>query len=80
MSHTLNLKKLKFLVYGLGSTGISVIKYFKRKKISDFSVWDDNLKLRKKIQIKKYFKFKKYFGKCRFYCFKSWYKFKKHKI
>ena len=52
MSHTLNLKKLKFLVYGLGSTGISVINYFKKKKISDFSVWDDNLKLRKKFRSK----------------------------
>ena len=52
MSHTLNLKKLKFLVYGLGSTGISVIKYFKKKKISDFSVWDDNLRLRKKFRSK----------------------------
>ena len=52
MSHTLNLKKLKFLVYGLGSTGISVIKYFKKKKISDFLVWDDNLKLRKKFRSK----------------------------
>ena len=52
MSHTLNLKKLKFLVYGLGSTGISVIKYLKKKKISDFSVWDDNLKLRKKFRSK----------------------------
>jgi len=27
-----NLKKLSFLVYGLGSTGISVIKYFEKKK------------------------------------------------
>ena len=52
MSHTLNLKKLKFLVYGLGSTGISVIKFFKKKKISDFLVWDDNLKLRKKFRSK----------------------------
>ena len=52
MSHTLNLKKLKFLVYGLGSTGISVIKYFKKKKIFNFSVWDDNLKLRKKFRSK----------------------------
>ena len=52
MPQTLNLKKLKFLVYGLGSTGISVIKYFKKKKISDFSVWDDNLKLRKKFKSK----------------------------
>ena len=49
MSHTLNLKKLSFLVYGLGSTGRSVIKYFKKIKISNFSAWDDNSEVRKKF-------------------------------
>jgi len=49
MSHTLNLKKLSFLVYGLGSTGRSVIKYFKKIKISNFSAWDDNAGVRKKF-------------------------------
>ena len=49
MSHTLNLKKLSFLVYGLGSTGFSVIKYFKKRRIHNFYVWDDNVKLRKKF-------------------------------
>ena len=49
MSHTLNLKKLSFLVYGLGSTGHSVIKYFKKRRIHNFYVWDDNVKLRKKF-------------------------------
>ncbi len=49
MSHTLNLKKLSFLVYGLGSTGDSVIKYFKKKKIYNFSVWDDNPRIRSKF-------------------------------
>ena len=49
MSHTLNLKKFSFLVYGLGSTGHSVIKYFKERKIHDFFVWDDNARLRKKF-------------------------------
>tara|TARA_B100000579_G_scaffold198492_1_gene162324 strand:+ start:2240 stop:3532 length:1293 start_codon:yes stop_codon:yes gene_type:complete len=52
MSHILNLKKLSFLVYGLGSTGYSVIKYFRKKKIYNFSVWDDNSKLRKKFKSK----------------------------
>tara|TARA_X000001036_G_scaffold384176_1_gene378039 strand:- start:19 stop:1311 length:1293 start_codon:yes stop_codon:yes gene_type:complete len=52
MSHKLNLKKLTFLVYGLGSTGLSVIKYFKKRKIYNFSVWDDDLKLRKKFKSK----------------------------
>jgi len=54
MSHTLNLKKLSFLVYGLGSTGYSVINYFKKKKISNFFVWDDNVKLRKKFRSKNF--------------------------
>jgi UDP-N-acetylmuramoylalanine--D-glutamate ligase len=37
------------LVYGLGSTGHSVIKYFKKRRIHNFYVWDDNVKLRKKF-------------------------------
>ncbi len=49
MSHTLNLKKFSFLIYGLGSTGHSVIKYFKKRRIHNFYVWDDNVKLRKKF-------------------------------
>ncbi len=47
-----NLKKLSFLVYGLGSTGNSVIKYFKKKKIRDYLVWDDNSKIRRKFNSK----------------------------
>ena len=57
MSYTLaytkkNLKKLSFLVYGLGSTGISVINYFKKRKINNYTVWDDNINLRKKFRSK----------------------------
>ena len=52
MANTLNLKKFSFLVYGLGSTGQSVIQYFKKRKIHDFYVWDDNIKLRKKFGLK----------------------------
>ena len=52
MSQKLNFKKLKFLVYGLGATGLSVIKYFKKKKNYNFFVWDDNPKLRKKFRSK----------------------------
>ena len=47
-----NLKKFSFLVYGLGSTGYSLIKYFKKRKITDYVVWDDNSKLRKKFKSK----------------------------
>ena len=45
----LNLKKLSFLVYGLGSTGVSAIKYLKKNKIQKYFVWDDNTKLKKKF-------------------------------
>ncbi len=46
MSKKLNLKEFKFLIYGLGRTGQSVFKFFKKKKISNFSVWDDKQKMR----------------------------------
>ena len=36
-----NLKELSFLVYGLGLTGQSVVKFFRKKKITNFTVWDD---------------------------------------
>ena len=52
MSKILNLKKFSFLVYGLGSSGFSVVKYFKKNKILDYSIWDDSSKLRKKFKIK----------------------------
>ena len=52
MSRILNLKKLSFLVYGLGATGQSVIKYFKKKKIVNYLVWDDSINLRKKFKTK----------------------------
>ena len=35
------LKELSFLVYGLGLTGKSVVKYFKKHNIKNFKVWDD---------------------------------------
>ena len=52
MPHKINLKELSFLVYGLGVSGRSVIKYFKEKKILNFITWDDNLRLRKKFKSK----------------------------
>ena len=45
-------KTLSFLVYGLGSSGISVLNYFKKKKILNYSVWDDKAELRKKFSSK----------------------------
>ena len=38
------IRELSFLVYGLGSTGRSVISYFKKNKIKNFEVWDDKQK------------------------------------
>ncbi len=35
------LKKKSFLVYGLGSTGRSVVNFFKKNKIKNFKVWDE---------------------------------------
>ena len=37
-------KELSFLVYGLGLTGLSTIKFFKKNKIKNFKVWDDEKK------------------------------------
>ncbi len=53
MSQKIKLKNYSFLVYGLGSTGKSVIRYFKKNKISKYFVWDDNIKLRKNLKSKK---------------------------
>ncbi len=37
-----NFKKLSFLVYGLGSTGQSVINFLRKNNIKNYKVWDDN--------------------------------------
>ena len=34
-------KELSFLVYGLGLSGQSVVKFFKKKKFENYKVWDD---------------------------------------
>ena len=39
-----NFQELSFLVYGLGLTGQSVVKFFKRNKIKNYKVWDDTKK------------------------------------
>ena len=44
MLSTSNLKELSFLIYGLGLSGQSVVKFFKKKNIKNFEVWDDNQK------------------------------------
>ena len=50
MLRTPKLKELSFLVYGLGISGSSVITFFKKNKIKNYKVWDDN----KKDILKKY--------------------------
>ena len=44
MTSVKNLRKLSFLVYGLGLSGKSVVNFFKKKKIQNFLVWDDKNK------------------------------------
>jgi len=39
-----NFKNLSFLVYGLGVTGQSVVRFFKKNKINNYKVWDDKNK------------------------------------
>ena len=39
-----NLKELSFLIYGLGISGTSVVKFFKKKNIKNYKVWDDKKK------------------------------------
>ena len=51
-----NLKKLSFLVYGLGLTGQSVVNFFKKKKIKNYEVWDDIKKIYTKKKIVKILK------------------------
>ena len=46
---------MNFCIYGLGLTGKSVVKFLKRKKLNNFTVWDDkkNSKKEKKDFLKK---------------------------
>ena len=44
------LKNKSFLVYGLGLTGQSVLKFLKKTKVKNIYLWDDNINLRKKFK------------------------------
>ena len=35
------LRERSFLVYGLGLSGLSVIRFFKKNKFKNFKIWDD---------------------------------------
>ena len=49
-----NFKELSFLVYGLGQTGKSVVRFFRKNNIKNYKVWDDKNKdfLKKKKNLK----------------------------
>ena len=56
-----NPSSLNFCIYGLGSTGESVVKYLKRKNFHNIKVWDDKIKLKsKKKNFSKYLDFSDY--------------------
>ena len=42
----LNSDETNFCIYGLGSTGTSVVNYFNRKNFTEYRVWDDDEVLR----------------------------------
>ena len=46
------LKNKSFLVYGLGLTGRSVLKFLKKTKAKNIYLWDDNISLRKKFNLR----------------------------
>ena len=46
------LSKNTFVVYGLGLTGLSIIKFFKKKNVTFFA-WDDNLSVQASQKINK---------------------------
>ena len=54
------LSKKKFAIYGIGATGSSVIRYFRRLRFKNFYVWDDSKikrsQFRKITSIKKFSK------------------------
>ena len=47
MDISLNLSKKSFAVYGLGTTGRSVINYFNKAGIKNYIMWDDDKFLKK---------------------------------
>ena len=44
MFQNAKLQEQSFLVYGLGLSGLSVVKYLKKNKFKNFEVWDDKQK------------------------------------
>ncbi len=48
MDTSLNLRNKKFAIYGLGTTGTSVINYFNKNGFKNYIFWDDDKNLKKK--------------------------------
>ena len=46
------INQKSFLIYGLGKTGISSLKFLKKQKVKKIICWDDNKSLRRKFNIK----------------------------
>ena len=44
MFQNIRLKEQSFLVYGLGLSGQSVVKFFQKNNFRKFKVWDDKQK------------------------------------
>ena len=61
MNLSSNLSKKSFAVYGLGTTGKSVVSYFNKIGLKNYTAWDD-FKIKKnskKIKNREFIKFKK---------------------
>ena len=46
------LSKKNFAIYGLGITGLSVLRFLKKEGVKNINLWDDSKKNRKKLNIK----------------------------
>ena len=46
------INQKSFLIYGLGKTGISSLRFLKKQKVKKIICWDDNKSLRRKFNIK----------------------------
>ena len=47
-----SLREKTFAIYGLGATGVSIINFFKKNKINNYFIWDDNIKFKKVSNLK----------------------------
>ena len=64
MNLSLNyLRNKNFAIYGLGTTGRSVINYFHKYGFKNYVGWDDDIKVFKRFQGTKYKKIKNFFFK-----------------